>query len=519
MASDTLKGGHQTSQTSQNENCWRPSPRGCRRAGETIDCARNVREPARTTPGPGAPRPGAKNHDFPPLKASLNRLRLWAGVDRAIFYTLLNRGWYVFTGPLSIYLIARCLTQEEQGYYFTFSSILGLQMVFELGLGFVIIQYASHEKAHLEWTAAGTLEGDPEAKARLASLFRFGIKCYCAVAVVGGCVLVPAGLAFFGKSQPGGLAVVWRTPWLLVVGITCFNLTLTPIYSLLEGCGKVAEFAKRGAWMSIIGNAFFWLVLLAHGKLFAAPAQAAVFALIGTSWVFVKYGKCFKDLLATPIPPGKGLNWRKEILPFQWKIALSAFSGYFIFQLANPILFRYRGPAEAGRFGMSTRITDILLNLAYSWVSTKSAPFGTYIARKDYATLDSVFRKASRQAIGVLLRGSVAFLVVYFALRMTGASLAARFLDPLAIYFLLGNAVLNCIIFCQAIYLRAHKQEPFLYNTVAAAVLVPLVIYYLGRPYGGLGVAAGLFSLNLLIGLPWATWKFLQKRKQWHSNG
>lgn len=446
-------------------------------------------------------------------------MRLWAGVDRAIFYTLLNRGWYVFTGPLSIYLIAHCLTSEEQGYYFTFSSILGLQVFFELGLGYVIIQIASHEKAHLEWTAAGTLEGDPAAKARLASLFRFATKCYCTVAVLAGCVLVPAGLAFFGKSQPGALDIIWRTPWFLVVGITCFNLTLTPLYSLLEGCGKVAEFAQRGAWMSIIGNAFFWLVLLAQGKLFAAPTQAAVFAVIGTFWVFAKYGRCFKDLLATPIPPGTGLSWRKEILPFQWKVALTAFSGYFIFQLANPVLFRYRGPAEAGRFGMTTRIMDILLNLANSWVSTKSAPFGTYIARKDYATLDSVFRKASRQAIGVLLLGSAAFLVVYFALRMTGVSLAARFLDPLAIWFLLGNALVNCIVFCQAIYLRAHKQEPFLYNSLAGAVLIPLVIYLLGRPYGGLGIAAGLFSLNLLIGLPWATCIFSRKRKQWHSNG
>jgi hypothetical protein len=332
-------------------------------------------------------------------------------------------------------------------------------------------------------------------------------------------VLVPAGLEFFSKSQPSGLEVVWQTPWLLVVGITCFNLTLTPFYSILEGCGKVAEFAKRGAWMSIIGNACFWLVLFEHGKLFAAPAQAVVFAVIGTFWVFAKYGKCFKDIFATPIPPGMGLSWRKEILPLQWKVALTGFSGYFIVQLVNPVLFKYRGPAEAGRMGMTTKVMDILSNLAYSWVQTKSAPFGTYIARKDYATLDAIFYKASRQAIGVLLLGSVAFLVVYFALRMTGASMAARFLGPLAILFLLGNAVVNCIVYCQAIYLRAHKQEPFLYNSLAGAVLVPLVIYFLGRPYGGLGIAAGLFSLNILIGLPWATSIFLRKRKQWHVTG
>jgi O-antigen/teichoic acid export membrane protein len=439
------------------------------------------------------------------------------GVDRAIFYTLVNRGFSAFTGPVSLYLIARCLTREEQGYYFTFASILGLQIVFELGLGYVIMQCASHEKAHLEWTAAGTLEGDPRAKARLASLFRFAFKCYLLIAVLAACLLVPAGIVFFIKSQPAGLKVVWLAPWLLVVGITCFNMFLTPFYSLLEGCGKVAEFAKRGAWMSIIGNAFFWAALLAHGKLFAAPVQNASFAVLGALWVFVKYRACFRDILATPIPPGTAVNWREEILPFQWKIALSALSGYFIFQLANPVLFRYRGPAEAGRMGMSMKIFDTLTNLAFSWISTKAAPFGTHIARKDFATLDDIFKKAARQSVGVLLLGGAAFYALYYTLKLEGVPLTGRFLGPLALLFLLGNAVINCIIFCQAIYLRAHKQEPFLVNSLAGAVIVPLIIFFLGRPYGGFGIAVGLFFGNLFIGLPWATWIFLRKRKQWHE--
>jgi len=448
--------------------------------------------------------------------AFAKKLLRGAGVDQAIFYVLVNRGFSAFTGPVTIYLIARFLTREEQGYFFTFSSILGLQIFFELGIGYVIMQCASHEMAHLQWTAAGTLEGDPTAKARLASLFRFALKCYLVVALVAGCALVPAGIAFFSTSQPDGLNVTWQVPWILVVGISCFNLVLTPFYCLLEGCGKVAEFAKRGAWMSIIGSSCFWLALIANGKLFAAPVQNTVIAAIGTLWVFAKYGGFFKDLLATPIPPGAGVKWKEEILPFQWKVGLSALSGYFIFQLANPVLFRYRGPAEAGRMGMSMKIVDILLNLANSWVATKAAPFGTYIARKDFKTLDDIFGKALRQAVAVLLLGGGAFFAVYYVLKLMGVPFVARFLDPLSLLLLLGSAVITCVIFSQAIYLRAHKQEPFLVNSLAGAVLVPLVILLLGRPYGGPGIAAGLFFLNLFVSLPWATWVFLRKRKQWH---
>ncbi len=449
----------------------------------------------------------------------LRRVASFAGIDRAIFYTLVNRGFSAFTGPVSIYMIARHLTGEEQGYFFTFSSILGLQVVFELGLGYVIMQCASHEKAHLEWTAAGTLEGDPGAKARLASLFRFAFKCHLIIAVLAACVLVPAGIVFFSKSQQiaATTPVIWLVPWVLVVVVTCFNLFLTPFFSVLEGCGKVAEFARRGAWMSIIGNSCFWLALLADGKLFSAPVLSATSAVMSALWVFVKYGGFFKNILATPIPPGAAVKWKQEILPFQWKIALSTFSGYFIFQLANPVLFRYWGPVEAGRMGMSMRIFDTLTNLAFSWISTKAAPFGTYIAGQDFKALDAIFKKASRQAICVLLLGGAAFFMVYFTLELAGVPLAGRFLGPLALLLLFGNAIVNCIIFCQAIYLRAHKKEPFLLNSLAGAIIVPFIMFFLGRPYGGFGIAAGLFFAGIFIGLPWATRVFMEKRKLWHQ--
>src|SRR5258708_35135884 len=79
------------------------------------------------------------------------------GVDRAIALTLLGRGWGVIAGPLTIFLIARYLRAEEQGFYYTFGSVIALNIFFELGLTYVLLQFASHEKAHLEWNAGGTL--------------------------------------------------------------------------------------------------------------------------------------------------------------------------------------------------------------------------------------------------------------------------------------------------------------------------------------------------------------------------
>ena len=76
-------------------------------------------------------------------------LRTGLGIDRAIGFTILARGWASVAGLVTVALIARFLSPSEQGYYYTFGSLIALQIVFELGFSFVILQMASHERAHL----------------------------------------------------------------------------------------------------------------------------------------------------------------------------------------------------------------------------------------------------------------------------------------------------------------------------------------------------------------------------------
>ena len=72
------------------------------------------------------------------------------GVDRAIGITILNRAWSVAAGPATLVLVVACLSPVEQGFYYAFTSVLGLQVFFELGLGFVVMQTVSHMAAELD---------------------------------------------------------------------------------------------------------------------------------------------------------------------------------------------------------------------------------------------------------------------------------------------------------------------------------------------------------------------------------
>ena len=67
------------------------------------------------------------------------------GMDKSIAYSSGANMLRAITGLASIYFISLCLTGEEQGCYYTFGSILAIQVFFELGFTGIITQYVAHE--------------------------------------------------------------------------------------------------------------------------------------------------------------------------------------------------------------------------------------------------------------------------------------------------------------------------------------------------------------------------------------
>jgi len=100
-----------------------------------------------------------------------NWLRNSLGVDKAIDFTVLGRGWSSFGGLVTVVLTVRFLTPAQQSYD-TFGSLIALQTVFELGFSFVILQMASQEWAHLTVDPDGAISADPVAQDRLASVLQ-----------------------------------------------------------------------------------------------------------------------------------------------------------------------------------------------------------------------------------------------------------------------------------------------------------------------------------------------------------
>jgi len=438
------------------------------------------------------------------------------GVDRAIFYTSASRIIQAFTGVITIFFVARFLSGIEQGFYYTFGSILAIQVFFELGFNGIITQYVAHEVSHLQWDLDGRLSGSPPHLSRLSSLLHLVVKWYSIIAGVLFLVLLITGFVFFRRYDTSGGAVIWNIPWIILSSSTTLAFLLNPILAFIEGLGKVKEVAKMRLTQQILTTFLIWICLISGMKLYASGLSNIFGLLLLLNLLFFnKYWYIFVNIWRSL---GKEkVGYKQEIFPYQWKIALSWVSGYFIFQLFNPVLFATDGAIVAGQMGMTLAVLNGIFSLSFSWMSTKVPLYSGFIAQKKYDELDHVFNKTLKQSsfINGLGLGVLFFLI--FGLRYFNMTLGNRFLPFLPLLMMMIPVFLNQFISSWATYLRCHKQEPFLIPSLVGAVNCSLSTIILGKYFGVIGMTMGYCILTIFGGFFWGYYIFKTKKKEWHK--
>lgn len=448
----------------------------------------------------------------------LRRIQHRLGIDKSIVFTSLARVIQAIGGVVSIFFVAKYLTDIEQGFYYTFGSIVAIQVFFELGLNGIITQYVAHEASYLSWESSTKLSGEKKYRSRLASLLHFCAKWYLFFSVILFITLTIVGLFFF--SQFGGHDdIVWRLPWLLLAFGTALNLLLAPILAFLEGLGKVQEVAQLRLWQQIVGLLIVWGGLITGAKLYVLGVNW----LIGIILVAVFILKSdFRYILQNiwQIPVKETVDYKTEIFPYQWKIALSWISGYFIFQLFNPVLFATEGAVIAGQMGMTLAALNGIQSLSLSWMTTKIPLYSGLIAQKQYRQLDIIFNRTLRQSVfinGVALFSMfiMIYFIRYYHFIIGGLDLESRFFDYLPMLLMMISLFINQFISSWAIYLRCHKEEPFLVNSIIGGILCCLSTVLLGKFFGVIGITSGYCLITFFL-VFWGYWIFKTKKQEWH---
>lgn len=443
------------------------------------------------------------------------------GMDKSIAYSSGARIIQAFTGVASIIFISKYLTGIEQGFYYTFGSIVAIQVFFELGLTGIITQYVAHEASHLTLNNLQQFEGEEKYRSRLSSLLRFSVKWYAIISILLLIALTFTGFIFFERYDKSEGAVSWRLPWVLISLGTAIKLFQSPLTSLLMGIGKVKEMSKIGFYQQIILPASAWIGLACGFKLYVVGISTILAALIWNIYVSrTPMQRILINLWKEKITAR--VQYMQEIFPFQWKIALSWISGYFIFQLFNPVLFATEGAIVAGQMGMTLAVLNGIQALSLSWLNTKIPLYSRLIAQKDYERLDKTFNQTLKQMVSVCFFLLCIMIIGiwgirFFNIHLGGEPLGNRFLDYIPMVLMMIPLFINQYITSWATYLRCHKKEPFLINSICTGIACCLSTFILGNSFGLYGITGGYCFITIAF-FPWGYYIYKTKKNQWHDS-
>ena len=437
------------------------------------------------------------------------------GIDKSIAYSSGARVVQSFTGVIGIFFIAQFLSKAEQGFYYTFGSILAIQVFFELGLTTIITQYVAHEMSGLKWVDNVNLTGNQRNHSRLAHLLRFCVKWYSIICIIRLLVLIISGYVFFNYYSPVNEKINWEAPWILVSIGTIINLFISPLLSIVMGLDRVKDVMKMRFYQQLIIPLSSWLGLAIGFNLYVLGISSILSVLYVAIYSFKSD---IKDILCNlwEVKITEKVGYRSEIFPYQWRIALSWISGYFIYQIFNPVLFATEGPIVAGQMGMTLTALNGISAFSQSWINTKIPLMSKLIALKKYLELDRIFHSTFKQVSFICFLLLIIFIVAIWGLKFTGISLGYRFLNWVPLIMMIIPLYLNQWIFCMGTYIRCHKKEPFLINSIVIAVLCSLSTIIMGKFYGVNGITTG-YCIITVINLFWVYEIFNREKKEWHT--
>ncbi|MBN1532973.1 MAG: hypothetical protein JXA20_09945 [Spirochaetes bacterium] len=445
-------------------------------------------------------------------KRFLNTLRNL--ITRDVFYTGINQMWRVISGPLTLLLIPLYITSEVQGYWFTFISLSALTVFADLGFTNIVMMFSAHEFAHLHFRDKYRLEGDEAYLQRLSSLLMFVLKWTATVVVLVFPIIFAVGYLLFSDKNDG---VEWMLPWILFLMGSAISFFAYVILSFIQGCSLVAASQRIMLYNSIMATVVMLSMLLGGRGLYALAFSSIAGAAVLITVIGLKFGGMLMQLLR--VHQTTRTAWAGDFLRLLWRYAISWSSGYLIFQIYTPLMFQYHGAVEAGRVGISIAMWSALHNISNTWVISNVPKFNISVAKKQWHDLDTKARSSIIYSVATYLAGvaSVTLLVLCLYGRIPHFDrIVGRFLNLIPMAMLASAWFLQIIINGLAVYLRAHKEEPYVIPSVVSGIYIAATTFlcarYLPAEYLFLG-----FLSSYIWGLPWCAKIFRDKRILWHG--
>jgi hypothetical protein len=178
------------------------------------------------------------------------------------------------------------------------------------------------------------------------------------------------------------------------------------------------------------------------------------------------------------------VSWGNENWGFQWRIAGTWMSRYFLESGIAPLALHLNGPIVAGQVGMTFQMVRMIGGIANNWTVVRIPAWGAMAARGMWVELNSAWALAARRNVTFCVSGLALFLCSLFYLPLVSPDFSARFLPFGASGGLVVGWMLYSLWLVSAHYTRALRMEPYVFMHVLVG-LVFLALCFLLNPHLG----------------------------------
>ncbi len=419
--------------------------------------------------------------------------------NSALVFTFINRVIGLGSAFISMLMVTTYFSIDLQGYYYIFNNLLLLNFLLDIGFGVVLVQFISHEWAHLYFKESNTIHGDKIAMARLAGLIRISLKWYIGVALFFLLFVGIGGYFFMGLSnKPFHL---YDLPWILLTISVSFSIILSPFKSLLEGTNQIAKNQLISLFATIFGAICMWAGIYFGMGLYSLSAN--VFgASIVTFYLMRKHAMMFLKFRQIKGIDDKYL-WRNEFWGQQWKIGLSWLLGYFMMQSFVPLSFKLLSTQEAGKIGATMQLFNVVNMVGFVWISSTAPKFGILGAKQKFLQIKKMVNFTIVKSLLFSSLVFVFFIILIYIGKTMHVKQFNRFTEmPVIILILLTGVFMQFSnVFTSAV--RFQKKEPFLIPTFVCTVLEITLIICTVKWLGVYAFGIVFFVVVSLILVPW----------------
>ena len=383
---------------------------------------------------------------------------------RKVVTTILSNITSIVKGIVPIILIPLLLSEINQGFWYTFTSLAALASLADLGFMTIVGQFSAHEFSHL--SLKKIFEGPDEYLDRISSLIKFIAKwvmfvslvAFPIITIIGGCVL-----------YTNGAISIWFAPWMIYMFGSLISFIASSFLSFFEGCNQISNIQINRIISNIMLIVSMALLMYLGFGLYSLSIPTCIGALSNCILLFVRFRKALMQLFTRKIE--KKIIWKNSFLKLIWKYAISWASGYFMFQIYTPIAYMKFDPIQAGKVGITITLIQSCMGLANSWNTIVTPNMNIYAAKNQWTNMDKLEKKVFLLSLFSAIFG-YSILIIFFIIFRDNFQIFDRFMGNTAIIILCFGFTCQLLMQSIAIYGRAHKIEPFLIPSVFAAIFI-----------------------------------------------